>query len=94
MRVLLACERSGVVREAFRSRGHDASKQTCLWLRGLPKLIPTRHIAPRIVAGKPRWANQTDSGQNKLSPSPKRAIDRARTYQGIADAMAEQWGSL
>ena len=38
------------------------------------------------------WANQTPSGQNKLGPSPTRAIDRARTYQGIADAMANQWG--
>lgn len=39
----------------------------------------------------PRWANQTDSGQNKLSPSKKRAADRARTYSGIAQAMADQW---
>ena len=39
-----------------------------------------------------RWGNQTDSGQNKLSPSPDRAHLRAITYQGIADAMADQWG--
>jgi len=74
--------------------GHDASKRTGLITRGLPKLKPTCQIAPRMVNGKPRWANQTDSGQNRLAPGPKRAADRARTYQGIADAMAEQWGAL
>jgi hypothetical protein len=72
--------------------GHDASKATCLWLKGLPPLRPTKFIEPRIVNGKNRWANQTDSGQNKLGPSPTRAMDRAKTYQGIADAMAKQWG--
>lgn len=73
--------------------GHDASKATCLWLKGLPKLKPTRLIPPRIVNGKKRWANQTDSGQNRLGPSPERAAIRSRTYLGIAKAMAEQWGS-
>jgi len=73
--------------------GEDASKATCLWLRNLPPLRPTRYVDPRIVNGKPRWANQTDGGQNKLSPSPTRSADRARTYEGIAKAMAEQWGS-
>ena len=72
--------------------GHDASKGTCLWLQNLPLLKHTKHVAPRMVNGRPRWANQTDSGQNKLGPSPTRAADRARTYQGIADAMAAQWG--
>lgn len=72
--------------------GEDASKATCLWLRNLPLLIPTRYIKPRIVKGKKRWSNQTDSGQNKLGPSEDRARIRGITYQGIADAMAEQWG--
>ena len=40
------------------------------------------------------WANQTLSGQNKLWPSKARAMERSRTYQGIAEAMADQWGSL
>ena len=45
-------------------------------------------------AAKPLWQNQTKSGQNKLPPSPERAKLRAKTYPGIAKAMAEQWGNL
>lgn len=74
--------------------GHDASKSTCLWLKNLPKLEATSYVEPRIVDGKKRWANQTDSGQNKLGPSPDRWKERSRTYEGIAAAMAEQWSSL
>lgn len=130
--------------------GEDASKATCLWLKGLPKLIPTKIIPPKgyqpVVfamelpdceccdekwcplheahyfecdcigpthdgatyktingvdfatllepAPHPVWANQTPTGQNKLGPSPDRAKVRAKTYQGIADAMAEQWGRV
>ena len=73
--------------------GHDASKNTCLWLKGLPLLRPTQLVEPRLVNGKPRWANQTDSGQNKLTPSPDRWKIRSETYAGIAKAMAEQWGA-
>jgi len=72
--------------------GHDASKSTCLWLNGLMPLRPTEMIEPRIVNGKKRWSNQTDSGQNKLGPSPDRWALRSLTYPGIADAMATQWG--
>jgi hypothetical protein len=72
--------------------GEDASKSTCLWLKNLPLLTPTQHVAPRIVNGRKRWANQTDSGQNKLAPSPTRWADRSETYHGIANAMAAQWG--
>ncbi|CAB4124720.1 hypothetical protein UFOVP62_26 [uncultured Caudovirales phage] len=73
--------------------GDDASKATCLWLKGLEPLRPTTHVTPRMVEGKPRWANQTDSGQNKLAPSADRWALRSKTYQGIADAMAAQWGA-
>lgn len=86
--------------------GEDASKRTGLWLKGLPKLRPTQRVrgrmvtifngenalGMRVVRKVERWANQTDSGQNRLGPSETRSADRARTYQGIADAMAEQWG--
>lgn len=130
--------------------GDDASKKTCLWLKGLPKLelyLP-KVIAPRqwskvmaaadmlececcgepfcpehndhyadcecigpteddvlfkavdsvlfgtrvMPAPKMIWGNQTPSGQNKLGPSPDRWKIRSKTYQGIAEAMAEQWG--
>lgn len=74
--------------------GHDASKATCLWLKGLPLLVPTAHVAPRLVDGKKRWANQTDSGQNSLPPSDDRWKIRSATYAGIAEAMATQWGAL
>lgn len=71
--------------------GEDASKATCLWLKGLPLLSPTNVLPGGRLA---RRSNQTPSGQNKLGPSPDRAFLRARTYQGIADAMADQWGTL
>lgn len=77
--------------------GDDASKGTGLWLTGgLPLLRHTKHIAPRYVQGHgralPRWANQTDSGQNNLSPSDDRWLQRSATYPGIAAAMGDQWG--
>lgn len=65
--------------------GHDASKATCLWLKSLT------HLKPTIIIRKDRYANQTESGQNKLPPSKDRWKLRSITYQGIADAMAEQW---
>ncbi len=78
--------------------GDDASKGTCLWLKGLPRLVidPAKRRAGRMVMheGKlvERWSNQTNSGQNALSPSDDRGHQRAITYTGIANAMAEQWG--
>jgi hypothetical protein len=80
--------------------GDNASKKTCLWLKNLPKLTPTKYISPSCpylscfgeCDHKKVWANQTPSGQNKLGPSENRAKERSRTYAGIANAMAEQWG--
>lgn len=74
--------------------GHDASKKTCLWLKNLPLLMPTQVVEPRMVDNKKRWSNQTDSGQNRLSPSEDRWKIRSETYAGIAQAMAHQWGSI
>ena len=71
--------------------GHDASKSTCLWLKNLPPLTPTAVVEPRIANGKKRWANQTDSGQNRLPPSEDRWKIRSETYAGIAAAMVAQW---
>ena len=64
--------------------GHEETKSTCLWLKGLPKLQPTQVMDVRN-------RNLTPSGQNKLGPSPDRWKARSRTYTGIATAMADQW---
>lgn len=61
--------------------GHGETKATCLWLKGLPKLRPTNPVDGR----KPRV--------HYMPPGPNRWKDRSRTYEGIAQAMAEQWGS-
>lgn len=74
--------------------GEDASKATCLRLKNLPDLVPTQYVEPRWVGGKPRWANQTDSGQNRLGPSKDRWKIRSKTFHGIAQAFATQWGSV
>ncbi len=60
--------------------GHGETKATCLWLKNLPPLVPTN-----IVDGRTPRVHYT-------SPGPDRWKERSRTYQGIADAMAEQWG--
>ena len=62
--------------------GHGETKTTCLWLKGLPALKPTNIVEGRI----PRVFQE--------SPSADRWKRRSRTYTGIAQAMAEQWGSL
>lgn len=61
--------------------GHGETKATCLWLKGLPHLVPTR-----IVAGR-------EPRVHRMSPSPDRWKERSRTLEGIASAMADQWGS-
>lgn len=83
--------------------GSDASKATGLWRNDvarrarLPTLLPTERVPPRWVQGKkamlPRWANQTDSGQNRLSPGEDRWLQRSETYPGIAKAMGATWGA-
>ena len=65
--------------------GHEETKATCLWLKNLPKLKPTK-----IMDVKNK--NLTPSGQNKIGPSKDRWKIRSKTYQGIAQAMANQWG--
>jgi hypothetical protein len=61
--------------------GHGETKATCLWLKGLPKLRPTD-----IVPGREQriW---------KMPPSPDRWKERSRTFEGIAEAMADQWSN-
>ena len=71
--------------------GHPESKKTGLWLHNLPPLLATKTLAKPDCG---YWDNQTPSGQNKLGPSADRWKIRSETYQGIADAMAQQWGEL
>jgi hypothetical protein len=60
--------------------GHGETKATCLWLKGLPPLVPTDVVDGR----KPRvW---------KMAPGPNRSKERSRTCKGVAAAMAKQWG--
>jgi hypothetical protein len=59
--------------------GHGETKATCLWLKGLPKLVPTN-----VVAGR-------EAKVHRMPPGENRWRERSRTYEGIADAMAEQW---
>ena len=60
--------------------GHGETKATCLWLKGLPKLKPTN-----IVEGR-------EQRVHKMPPGPNRWKERSRTFEGIAAAMADQWG--
>lgn len=70
--------------------GHEASKPTCLWLKNLPLIAPTKIVGKgEYVTTKggnriPKWYN--------LPPGPDRAKIRARTFEGIAQAFADQWG--
>ena len=61
--------------------GHGETKATCLWLKGLPKLVPTQ-----VVEGR-------EARCHRMPPSADRWKNRSRTYLGIAEAMADQWGS-
>jgi hypothetical protein len=70
--------------------GHGETKATCLWLRGLPPLQPTHRKDDFFCAQEPEARGQR---LHKLPPSPDRWKERSRTFQGIADAMAEQWGA-
>ena len=84
--------------------GDDASKKTCCWYfdeqgdeaedMRVP-VDPDQRVPGRVVNGRERWANQTDSGQNKLGAgTPDRWRERSRTYPGIADAWADAWSKL
>jgi len=61
--------------------GHGETKATCLWLKNLPKLMPTDTVAGR------------ETRIHKMPPGPNRWRERSRTFKGITLAMAEQWGT-
>jgi hypothetical protein len=60
--------------------GHGEVKATCFWLKGLPKLAPTN-----VVEGR-------EAKVHRMPPGPNRGKERSRTFEGVAQAMATQWG--
>lgn len=73
--------------------GHYETKATCLWLRGLDRLVPTYRTADecREALGIPAGTKPADR-IHKMPPGPLRARERSATYPGIAAAIARQWG--
>jgi site-specific DNA-cytosine methylase len=101
--------------------GHGETKTTCLWLKGLPKLEPTDLVVPEWAVRSDGTIHMSKKGKrdnpthfltgrttrvlsgpqlqqwnriHHMPPSPERWRNRSRTYGGIAEAMAEQWGTL
>jgi len=68
--------------------GHPETKATCLWLKGLPKLVPTDDVHDHMMTLPVAERNRV----HHMPPGPNRWKERSRTYLGIAAAMAEQWG--
>lgn len=71
--------------------GHPHSKATCLWLKGLPVLLPTAVVEPHRKWDGKRWRTFVDQTSNWSGDAAQR---RSITFTGIAEAMAEQWGNL
>jgi hypothetical protein len=81
--------------------GHEAQKTTCLWLKGLPPLVHTNVVGKGSFyvtkSGKrlPSWSHDASANGKKLGyNTPEIKKIRNKTFQGIADAMASQWGAL
>ena len=71
--------------------GHDVTKRTCLWLKNLPNLKPTKIVKPDIVLVNGKKMSRMHYESFKL-PSKERSKVRSKFYTGIAEAMADQWG--
>ena len=69
--------------------GHRETKATCLWLKNLPALIPTCIVGPPVTEQEKRDFAKV----HRMAPGPERQRNRSLTYQGVANAMAEQWGA-
>jgi hypothetical protein len=70
--------------------GHPETKATCLWLKNLPRLRPTLNVREDMAALPVRERNRI----HYLPPTADRAAIRSKTYAGVAQAMARQWGTL
>tara|TARA_R100000149_G_C5776852_1_gene74625 strand:+ start:10 stop:597 length:588 start_codon:yes stop_codon:yes gene_type:complete len=71
--------------------GHDVTKKTCLWLKNLPNLKPTKIVKPDIVLVNGKKMSRMHYESFKLPPKERGKV-RSKFYTGIAEAMAEQWG--
>jgi len=80
--------------------GHPVGKSTCLWLKGLDKLVPTDIVKPERIQSKGKsggysgqsWFVTDESGKILSWSDPRTAMERSKTFPGIAKAMADQWG--
>ena len=75
--------------------GHAAKKTTCLWLKGLPNLVPTNIVEPDLIRYTCKSGKVVTFGSNMVHgfKSNERARARSKTFEGVAKAMAEQWAS-
>lgn len=82
--------------------GHPYRKTTCLWTKNLPKLTPTNVVEPEIIHSKGAsggysgnsWVVKDENGKILSYRDPRVAKARSKTYEGIAEAIAEQWGDI
>ena len=80
--------------------GHSVSKKTCLWTKNLPKLEPTQIVEPEKIHSKgrtggysgPSWYVTDENGKILSWKDPRTSIIRSKTYPGVAEAIAQQWG--
>lgn len=72
--------------------GHNAKKSTCLWIKGLPNLEPTEIVEPDLVTYECKNGKKATFSANYVRGLKNRARDRSKTYEGVAKAMATQWG--
>ena len=69
--------------------GHMEQKATCLWLKGLPPLVETNNVKKEML----KLPDNERQRIHYLPPGPNRWKERSKTFQGIASAMADQWGA-
>lgn len=72
--------------------GDNVKKSTCLWLKNLPKLVPSNIVEPEIITMKDGKKMSKFHYDTFALPKSKRGMERSRTFPGIAEAMANQWG--
>ena len=82
--------------------GHPVRKTTCLWLKNLPPLMPTNIVKPHLIHSKGKsggysgasWTVMDENGKVLPYKDPRVAKARSKTFSGIANAMADQWGNI